>query len=150
MSYFLLLYFIPIAVLWYYGEAVLSRIVPEARTAELAGQYLRILILGGPAMAIFEASKRFVQAQGLFLATTWVLCIAVPINILMTWLLVWRFEFGFVGAPIAAVITENLLPFLLFLYVRYIDGYQCWGGFSRRAFSSWGESSSEAILRSGS
>lgn len=64
MIYFLLLCFVPIAVIWWYGEAILAAIVPEARSAELGGQYLRVLILGGPGFACFEGGKRFVQAQG--------------------------------------------------------------------------------------
>jgi MATE family multidrug resistance protein len=55
----------------------------------------------------------------------------------MNYLFVWVFEWGFIGAPIAVAITENLMPLLLFLYVRFIDGYQCWGGFDRRALGNW-------------
>ncbi|KAK2011498.1 MATE efflux family protein [Colletotrichum eremochloae] len=138
MTYFLLICFIPLAVLWFFGEAVLSLIIPEPESARLAGQYLRVMILGGPAFVCFEGGKRFVQAQGLFQATTWVLLIAAPVNIFLNWLFVWRLGWGFVGAPAAVVCTQNLLPLLLFLYVRFVNGYQCWGGFSRRAFTNWG------------
>lgn len=34
--------------------------------------------------------------------------------------------------------TANLLPVCLFLYVRFVDGRECWGGFSRKAFENWG------------
>lgn len=47
-------------------------------------------------------------------------------------------EWGFVGAPIATAITLNLLPILLFLYVCFVDGLECWGGFDRRALRNWG------------
>ena len=30
------------------------------------------------------------------------------------------------------------MPLSLFLYVRLINGYQCWNGFSREAFRDWG------------
>ncbi|KAL0944644.1 mate efflux family protein [Colletotrichum truncatum] len=138
MTYFLLMCFLPLAVLWFYADAVLSLIIPEAESARLAGMYLRVLILGVPAFVCFEGGKRFVQAQGLFQATTWVLLIAAPINIFVNWLLVWRLGWGFIGAPIAVVFTQNLLPILLFLYVRFFNGYECWGGFSKRALSNWG------------
>ncbi|TIC98771.1 putative transporter [Colletotrichum higginsianum] len=138
MTYFLLMCFVPLAVLWFFGESVLSLIIPEPESARLAGQYLRVMILGGPAFVCFEAGKRFVQAQGLFQATTWVLLIAAPVNIFLNWLFVWRLGWGFVGAPTAVVCTQNLLPLLLFLYVRFVDGYQCWGGFSKRALANWG------------
>lgn len=30
-----------------------------------------------------------------------------------------------------------MMPLLLFLYVRFVDGYDCWGGFTRKAFHNW-------------
>ncbi|PHH75761.1 hypothetical protein CDD80_2079 [Ophiocordyceps camponoti-rufipedis] len=127
----------PIAILWLFSDRLLVHIVPDAESARLASQYLKIMILAIPSIIVFETGKRFLQAQGLFRATTLVLLIAAPINILINWLLVWKLGLGFIGAPIAVVITENLLPLLLVLYVIFIDGSQCWGGFSRRALTNW-------------
>ena len=42
------------------------------------------------------------------------------------------------GAPIAVVLTDNLLLICLILYIRFIDGCECWGGFDQRAFRNWG------------
>lgn len=92
-----------------------------------------------PGFVAFEGGKRFVQAQGLFHATTYVLLIAAPFNVLISWLFVWHFEWGFVGAPIAVAVTQNLMPILLFLFVAYVDGSQCWGGFTKRALTNWGK-----------
>lgn len=128
---------IPIAVLWYFSEDVLRHMVPEPESARLAGAYLRVMIFSIPGLILFEAGKRFTQAQGLFRATTYVLVIVAPINVFLTWLFVWRFQWGFIGAPIAIAISENLLPIVLFLYVRFVDGHQCWGGFSKRALTNW-------------
>jgi multidrug resistance protein, MATE family len=139
MTFFLFLCLVPIAIVWWNGEVILAAIVPEQRSAQLAGQYLRVLILGMPAYICFEGGKRFVLAQGLFRATTYVLLVAAPLNVLANWLLVWHWGFGFIGAPIAVVFTQNLMPLLLLLYVRFVDGSQCWGGFSRRAWSNWGK-----------
>lgn len=137
MLCFLLLITIPISVIWAFGTQLLSLIVPEKETARLAGLYLKILIAGAPGYAAFESGKRYVQAQGLFSATMYILLICAPLNALMNYLFVWRLGWGFVGAPIAVSITENILPLLLFLYVRFIDGYKCWGGFDRRALKNW-------------
>lgn len=35
-------------------------------------------------------------------------------------------------------ITDNLLPLCLFLYVYFIRGRDCWGGFSRASLRNWG------------
>lgn len=138
MTWFLFLLLVPIGFLWLHAAELLVQCGISRPSAELAGLYLRTCIFGMPAYAIFEASKRFVQAQGLFQATTYCLLIAAPLNVFINWLLVWKLQWGFIGAPVSVVITQNLLPILLFLYVRFVDGYQCWGGFTKRAFSNWG------------
>ncbi|RYC61136.1 hypothetical protein CHU98_g5075 [Xylaria longipes] len=138
MTYFLWMLGIPIAVLFLFAGEILYYIVPEAESAELAGLYLRVAIIGIPGYAAFEGGKRFVQSQGLFSATTYVLLVAAPINVLINWLLVWHFGFGFIGAPIAASFTQTLMPILLALYVAFVDGSQCWGGLSKRSLTNWG------------
>lgn len=89
MIYFLWLITIPIAVIWFSAEAILRRIVPEPEVAVLAGRYLKVLIIGAPGYACFEAGKRFVQAQGLFSASLYVLLFCAPLNAFMNWLFVW-------------------------------------------------------------
>jgi MATE family multidrug resistance protein len=137
MLAFLLLITIPISIIWACGTQILSLIVPEPETARLAGLYLKVLIFGAPGYAAFESGKRFVQAQGLFSVNMYILLLCAPLNAFLNWLFVWHLGWGFIGAPIAVAITENILPVLLFLYVRFIDGYQCWGGFDRRALRNW-------------
>ncbi|KAI3318323.1 MATE efflux family protein [Xylariaceae sp. AK1471] len=138
MTYFLWALSLPVAVLFFFAGDILRFIIPEPESAELAGLYLRIVMVGIPGYGAFEGGKRFVQSQGLFVATTYVLLIAAPINVLLNWLLVWHFGLGFIGAPIAVAFTQNLMPVLLVLYVAFVDGSQCWGGFSKRAFVNWG------------
>ena len=89
MVYFLWLCTIPIGIVWLSGTAILNAIVPEPETARLAGLYLKILLAGAPGYATFECAKRFVQAQGLFAATLYVLLFCAPLNAFMNWLFVW-------------------------------------------------------------
>jgi MATE family multidrug resistance protein len=137
MVCFLTVISIPMAIIWYNGEAILTLMVPEKETARLAGLYLRIIILGMPGYYLFESGKRFVQAQGLFNANLYCLLICAPLNAIMNYLFVWKFGWGYIGAPIAVVITETLLPICLFAYVYFIAGKECWGGFSSAAFRNW-------------
>jgi MATE family multidrug resistance protein len=138
MVFFLWTITIPIAIIWLFAEQILAVIVPEKEIAVLAGQYLRVLVVGAPGYAAFEAAKRYVQAQGRFGATLYVLLIAAPLNVVMHYLFVWHFQWGFIGCPIAVAITECLMPILLFLYVRFVGGMECWPGFTRKAFVNWG------------
>ncbi|KAI1813209.1 MATE efflux family protein [Poronia punctata] len=138
MVYFLWALSLPVAVLFFFAGDILRLLVPEPESARLAGLYLRIVIFGIPGYAAFESGKRFFQSQGLFVATTYVLLISAPINVLLNWLLVWHFELGFIGAPIAVAFTQTLMPVLLVLYGTFVAGSQCWGGFTRRALTNWG------------
>jgi MATE family multidrug resistance protein len=115
-------------------------IVPEPEVARLAGLYLKVVIAGAPGYAAFEAGKRYTQAQGLFSASLYVLLFCAPFNAFMNWLFVWQLEMGFVGAPLAVAITDNLLPIGLFIYVRFFSksGMSCWNGFTKKAFQNWG------------
>lgn len=140
MALFLFAVTIPIGLLWIFSGPVLASLVPEKELAYLAGDYLRIYLLGAPGFALFEAGKRFTQAQGLFNASLMVLLICTPINIGLNYLFVFVFDLGITGAALAVVISNNLLPFFLWIYVRFINpsSLVCWGGFSKQAFKSWG------------
>ncbi|KAI4122889.1 MAG: hypothetical protein LQ338_005565 [Usnochroma carphineum] len=137
-SYFLWAITLPIAIIWLSATSILTRIVPEHSVALLAGQYLRIILIGAPGYACFESAKRYLQAQGLFSASLYVLLICAPLNAFMNWCFVWYFNWGFIGAPIAVAVTDLLLPTLLILYVRFVAGRACWPGLSKRAFKNWG------------
>ena len=140
MIYFLWTITIPIGIVWVLADKVLLALVPEARVAKLAGLYLKIVLVGAPGYAAFEAAKRYVQAQGLFSASLYVLLFCAPLNAFMNWLFVWKFKWGFVGAPIAVAVTDNLLPLGLFIYVRFFSrkGMSCWNGFTRKGWQNWG------------
>ena len=140
MIFFLWAITIPIAVVWLCADKILEALVPEKEIAALAGLYLKVVLLGAPGYATFEAGKRFCQAQGLFSASLYVLVFCAPFNAFMNWLFVWKFDWGFVGAPIAVAVTDNLLPLGLFIYVRFIskNGMSCWNGFTKKAWRNWG------------
>ncbi|KAI9732370.1 MAG: hypothetical protein M1834_001577 [Cirrosporium novae-zelandiae] len=138
MIIFLLSITIPIGAVWIASPWILRCMVPNPETARLAGQYLRILLFGAPGYLCFESGKRYVQAQGLFSACLYVLLFCAPFNAVMNWLLVWHFKIGFIGAPIAVAITDNLLPLCLLLYIRVTNSTKCWAGWSRRSLQNWG------------
>lgn len=49
-----------------------------------------------------------------------------------------HFRLGFIGAPIAVVCIQNLLPLLLLSYILFVDGKQCWHPLNRAALRNWG------------
>lgn len=131
-SALILVFSIPIVFFWCYCATFLSFIVPEHNLLILAQRYLRFMSFGTPGYILFETGKRFLQAQGIYHAGQYCLMIVTPVNIFLNYFLVWRCDssFGYIGGPISAAISYWLMCILLMLYVIFIDGRKCWGGFN--------------------
>ncbi|KAI9327583.1 putative MATE efflux family protein subfamily [Zopfochytrium polystomum] len=134
------LMFLPIAVLWWNVEPVLLLLGQDPELSAMTAQFLRWLILGAPGYIYFEATKKFLQAQGIMHAGTYVLMIASPVNVLLNYVLVWHesYGLGFIGAPIATSITYWLMQVLLVLYIALFEGKAGWGGWTRKSLQNWG------------
>ena len=121
MVYFLWTITIPIGIIWLCADLILMRIVPEKDVAVLAGRYLKIVLIGAPGYATFESVKRYLQAQGIFSASLYVLLICAPLNALMNWLFVWVCEYDFM------IFFASTKPSLLHLNTQLaqILGHRC-------------------------
>lgn len=140
---FSLVAYIPFGFVWWFSGNILQFVIEDDEVLYLTQLFLRILILGAPAYIFFACSQRFLQAQGIFEASTGVLFVAAPINIFLSWFLVWNetYGMGYIGAPIATVINFWLMSIFLVLYVVYIDGNKCWFGLISwsKMFQQWSE-----------
>lgn len=129
---------------WLFAEKVLTSLIPDKVAAKYAAQYLKMTSLGIPGYILFETGKRFLQAQGIFDASTYVLVVCAPLNAIMNFTFVWTLGFGYVGAPLAVAVNYNLMAFGLFLYTvttkNATNPMKCWNGFQiRKALTNWGE-----------
>ena len=146
---------IPIAVLWFFADQIFSVILPDPRTSSLGGLYLKVLVFALPGFVTFEAGKRILTAEGRFLPVTGILCAGACMNGLLAWLLVWvRFEvlftvletdnflkrsgLGFIGAPIAVVVTWTLVSLYLLLYLHVAGQGGIWQHKTSKALGGWG------------
>ncbi|KAI8070380.1 mate-domain-containing protein [Gongronella butleri] len=135
----LALMFVPIACIWWNGESVLLMLNQDPDISYHAGLFLRCLLIGAPAFIAFEAIKKYLQAQGIMKASTYVLFIASPLNLLLNYTLVYvePFKLGFIGAPLATSFSYWLMLVLLLLYIRNVDGMAAWGGWTRECLDDW-------------
>lgn len=126
--------------IWWFSCPIIYTLVGDKELAMMCQTYLRILTFGAPGLLFFETGKRFLQAQHIFDATTYILLAVAPINFILNWLLVWHpaYGLGFIGAPITLVIVYWLMPLMILGYVCFIDGKKCWNGFERTALTNWG------------
>ena len=65
-------------------------------------------------------------------AGTYVLVVISPLNAALNYLLVYTFNIGLLGAPIATSISYWLSFLGLVLYARFVRGSDHWGGWSRK------------------
>ncbi|KAG7701990.1 hypothetical protein KL951_000446 [Ogataea haglerorum] len=136
--------FIVCVAWWIWAEQVLTKVLPSAESASLAAVYLKVITFGLPGYILFETGKRFLQAQGVFEASTYVLFVCAPFNALLNYLFVWVFKMGYIGAPIAVSVNYTLMAVGLFAYTVWTKNVanpmKCWNGLTpRKAFSNWGE-----------
>ncbi|CAN3369883.1 ethionine resistance-conferring protein 1 [Diutina catenulata] len=137
----------PVLAVWvFFGDALLSLVVPDRDTAHLAAVYLRTVAPGIPAYILFECGKRFLQAQGIYHVSTMCLLVAAPLNLFLNVTLVnWM---GYVGAPTAVAITYWVMAASLFIITVWfvpassaptgLAPMTCWPGLNvADAFSHW-------------
>lgn len=121
----------PLSFFWWNAGHILRPLVDDLEVLHLCQLYLKIITFGAPGLLLFETSKRYLQGQHIYKAGGYILVTVTFSNILLNWVLVInpRTSLGFVGAPICMVIAYWMQPILVFLYVRFVDGKQCWPGF---------------------
>ncbi|KAJ2091812.1 ethionine resistance protein [Coemansia sp. RSA 986] len=122
-------------VLWN-AEKIFLLLKQDPEIAHFAGLYLRIHILSMLPFALFEATKRYLQAQGIMRAATIVTLIVAPIHWINSYVFVRssRFGIGFVGAPIINVFSNCLLLIGILLYARNSRATETWGGWKLSSF----------------
>ncbi|KAL5520375.1 hypothetical protein ACEPAG_9599 [Sanghuangporus baumii] len=132
---------IPIASIWLHAEPILLLLRQDPEVASLSALYLRWALLGLPAYAFNQISRRYFQSQGYFSIPTRVTMIVAPINVFLNYMLVWGPEsirLGFIGAPIASAISFNLMALFSILYGTFWVPKTAWYPLSRRMFTSLG------------
>jgi Na+-driven multidrug efflux pump len=100
---------IPMACVWASGEIILTTLgLPDV--APLAGVYSRYLIVGLWPWLVNDSYKRYLQAQGIVFPMLASSAVCLPIHILLTYCLVFRWGLGFRGAALAVGLSNwNLL-----------------------------------------
>ncbi|KAF3021231.1 hypothetical protein E8E15_005070 [Penicillium rubens] len=113
------LFYIPVAVLWAFSEPVFLFLGQDPQLSHDSARFLTCLIPGG-----------------IMRAGTYVLLIILPLNVGLNFLFCYTFEIGLLGAPLATGLCYWLSFALLVLYARFINGSECWGGWSCEAFQN--------------
>ncbi|KAF8079300.1 mate-domain-containing protein, partial [Lyophyllum atratum] len=131
----------PISLIWLNAEPILLGLKQDPEVARYAALYLRWLSLALPAFTYNCISRRYFQSQGHFFVQTRIISIVAPINVLINYLLVWGPEpirLGFIGAPIASVISFYLISLTSVLHGAYVVPRTAWHPLSMKMFTNLG------------
>jgi MATE family multidrug resistance protein len=132
--------FIPIGMVWWNAENILVSMNIDAQLASMCGQFLSVLLLGAIPFILFNCLKSFMFAQGITTAQSHITIIALPIHMVFNYVFIANpsTSLGFIGAPLATALTYWVMFILSALYVTFVNGYQAWGGWSKKSLSGWG------------
>jgi MATE family multidrug resistance protein len=93
-----------------------------------------------------ESLKKFLQAQDIMRAGTYVLLVTSPLNALLNYIFIYPLNMGLLGASFATGVSYWLSFLLLLAYTRFIAGWECWGGWSKKCIHNLGTFSRLAFL----
>ncbi|KAM0755116.1 MATE efflux family protein [Meredithblackwellia eburnea MCA 4105] len=133
---------VPQFFLFWNAAPILRFLRQDPAVVVLASAYLKTLSFSLPAYGGFECIRRWLQAQGLMHVPTILVGVVAPINIIINYLLVWSpapLGMGFMGAPLAAAISTNLMFLGAVIYCVFFGPREGWGGWSSDAFTDLGD-----------
>jgi MATE family multidrug resistance protein len=120
---------IPVALVWIFSESIFLFLGQDATVSRIAGEFTLYMLIGLMPYCVTECLKKYLQGQGIMKAHLVVTLVATPINIFLQYLLVWSpYQIGVKGAPIATSVTYTIILGLMILYIRFVEGYEAWGG----------------------
>ncbi|WYZ41231.1 hypothetical protein EsH8_V_000126 [Colletotrichum jinshuiense] len=132
----LTLFFVPVSLIWAYSEPLFLALGQDKSLSHDSARFLTRLIPGGLGYIYFEIIKKYLQAQGIVQPATYILLITSPISAGLNYWFIRFSGLGVMGAPLATSIGYWLSFFGLLTYARFIQGYECWGGWDRRCLEN--------------
>ncbi|PON77480.1 Multi antimicrobial extrusion protein [Parasponia andersonii] len=108
-----------VSLLWIFEEKFLILIGQDPSVSKIAGKYSILLIPALLAYSIVQSLIRYLNTQGLTLATLLssfaILCLHIPV----CWALVYKFESGITGAALSVGLSHWLNVIMLLTYIKY-------------------------------
>ncbi|TGZ80802.1 mate-domain-containing protein, partial [Ascodesmis nigricans] len=127
-------YVVFIIPLWWWSEPVFLLLGQHPELSHQAMVFLRWLIPGGLGYVYFEAAKKFLLVQEIVRASTGVLLVTAPLNVMLNWACIYGLKMGLVGAPVATGVCYWVSFGLVVGYAKWIEGERYWGGWDERCW----------------
>ncbi|KAM8977314.1 multidrug and toxin extrusion protein 2-like [Pelodytes ibericus] len=135
----LLLFCFPCWAIFINTENILLLLRQDPSVARLAGTYMMIFIPALPAVFMFQLQIQYLQNQSIIWPPVITGVVVNIINVLLNATFLYGVNLGIVGSAWANTISQILMCFMLFVYIRvkklHVD---TWEGWSSDCFQEWG------------
>jgi Na+-driven multidrug efflux pump len=108
-----------ILLAWIFAEHALLILGQDPTVASMAGTYVQLLMLGFPAISIYEVLKRSLLSMNITLPQVFICAIAVPINACLGLFFMYCTPLGFLGPPLALSISQIFMLCMMISYLRW-------------------------------
>ncbi|ORX73270.1 hypothetical protein DL89DRAFT_265394 [Linderina pennispora] len=124
---------------WWESKHVFEWFGVPTEVAEVAGRLLRVYFFGIALLISYEFLRSFLFAQGVRRFAL----MAQPIGLVVGWSLTWVLignpstSMGIMGVAFVILAVAGTFSAVTVLFIVKVEGYQCWGGWSRAALRDW-------------
>lgn len=124
-----------LGVVWWNMDSLLLQLGEDPNEAALAGEFLRVLILGLPGIIFSEVLKRFLVAQSIVWPFVYVGVFVTMLHYFWLQVFVIWMNLGFKGTPICHVVSYCSVALFGVIYVAVGQPHQTqtWNGFASLA-----------------
>ncbi|KAJ2473089.1 ethionine resistance protein, partial [Coemansia sp. RSA 2320] len=124
--------------LWWNAAIIYRHLGVPLAVAEVTGRLLRMYFFGVAVLMVYECLKSYLFAQGVRGFAVAAQAVGLPLGWLSIWLLISNdaTSLGVLGVPYVVMVVGLSFSAVALLYMRRVDSCrQCWGGWTRDAFS---------------
>ncbi|KAL3522009.1 hypothetical protein ACH5RR_014843 [Cinchona calisaya] len=126
---------IPLMIVYIFSKPILLFLGQKKEVASAAALFVYGLIPQIFAYAANFPIQKFLQAQSIILPSACISGVALAIHILLTWLAMYKFKWGLLGASLVLSFSWLLIVVPQFVYILASDRCKgTWNGFSVQAF----------------
>ncbi|KAH9841948.1 MATE efflux family protein [Rhodofomes roseus] len=118
------LLFIPVGFLWANLEPILLFLGQQPDLSRDVQRFMSMLLLGAPGYIGFESLKKYLQCQGIMRASTIVLILISPINLILNVFFVHYTPLGLLGSPAAISVTLTLCFLFLGIFAYFSPAHR--------------------------
>ncbi|KAJ4824870.1 Protein DETOXIFICATION 40 [Turnera subulata] len=131
---------LPLMVIYLFSEPILLLLGEPKSIASAAAVFVFGLIPQIFAYAANFPIQKFLQAQSIIAPSAYISLVVLGIHLLLTWLAVFKWDWGLLGASLILSLSWWLMVVAQFIYIMFSKRCRnTWRGFSVQAFSGlWG------------